>query len=104
MTSGFKTAGVCPNMPGVDTCLVFIPEVLASPLDSTVMTFILVLTFLNLTSESNHYILILGLLRAAKLLPKNEIVILFRDIGHYCIFMHFVFVLNVLYYFTQFYP
>lgn len=82
MANGFKAAGVSSNMPRVNTCLVFIPEVLVTPLDSTVMTFILVLTFLNMTSESNHYISILCLLLADKLLPKNEIVILLSGIGH----------------------
>lgn len=43
------------NTPQVDTRLVFIPEILATPLDSPQMTFILVLTFLKMAGESDHY-------------------------------------------------
>lgn len=75
MANGFQTAGVCSNMPWVNTCLVFTPEVLPTPLDSTVMTFILVLTFLNMASESDHYTSNPLSVHADKLLSWNEIVI-----------------------------
>lgn len=54
----------------------FIPEVLATPLNSPQMTFILVLTFLKMASESDHYTSNLWLLHADKLPTQNEIVIL----------------------------
>lgn len=54
----------------------FISEVLATPLDSPQMTFILVLTFLKMTGESDHYTSNLWLLHTDKLLAQNEIVIL----------------------------
>lgn len=76
MVNGFMAAGVGSNMPRVNTCLVFIPEVLATPLDSTVMTFILVLTFLHMASASDHYTSNACRLHADKLHPQNEIVIL----------------------------
>lgn len=76
MVNGFMAAGVGSNMPRVNTCLVFIPEVLATPLDSTVMTFILVLTFLHMASASDHYTSNACCLHADKLHPQNEIVIL----------------------------
>ena len=60
----------------VNTCLVFTPEVSATPLDSVQLTFILVLTFLGTASESDHYAWDLQILYANILLTKNEIVIL----------------------------
>ncbi len=54
----------------------FISEVLATPLDSLQVTFILVLTFLKMAGESDHYTSNLWLNHADKLLAQNEIVIL----------------------------
>lgn len=45
-------------------------------MDSLQVTFILVLTFLKMTSESDHYTSNIWLLQADKLLAHNEIVIL----------------------------
>lgn len=74
MSCGSEAAGAL-KMPWVDTCLVFISEVLATPLDSPQMTFILLLTFLKMAGESDHYTSNLRLLYADKLLAQNEIVI-----------------------------
>lgn len=73
MGDGSGATGGGPNMQRVDTCLVFISEALASPPDSPVLTFILVLTFIMVASESDHYISNLRRRHADKLLAKNEI-------------------------------
>lgn len=49
----------------------YFPEILVIPLDLTGMAFILVLTFHNLASESDHYTSNLCLLHADKLSPEK---------------------------------
>lgn len=76
MANGFKAAVGGLSLPYVNTCLVFISEVLATPQDSPVMTFIFILTFFKMASESDHYTSNLRCLCTDKLVSLNNIVIL----------------------------